>query len=72
MRMHELACTCCFLHAYAGPIFRMHSDFQKTIQGKFFAFMLRFGMNPTSSGDHSKPLFSYYKKPYMVYFQKRQ
>ena len=26
-------------------------------------------MNPTSSGSHSKPLFSHYIKPYMVYFK---
>ena len=29
-------------------------------------------MNPTLSGDCSKPLFSHYKKPYMVYFQKHK
>ena len=29
-------------------------------------------MNPTSSMDRSKPLFSHYKKPYMVYFQNTQ
>jgi len=29
-------------------------------------------MNHTSSRSHSKPLFSQYKKPYMVHFQKTQ
>ena len=28
---------------------------------KFSTLMLRFGMNPTSSESHSKPLFSHYK-----------
>ena len=69
MRMHELACTRSFLHMYTGLILRTHSDFQKVIQGKFSAFILRFGINPTSFGDRSKPLFSHYKNPYMVYFQ---
>ena len=72
MCTHESACARSFLHAYAGPILRTYSDFQKAIQGKFFAFMLRFGMNPTSSEDCSKPIFSQYKKPYMVYFQNTQ
>ena len=31
--------------------------FSETIQDKFSAFMLRFGTNPTSSGDHSQPFF---------------
>ena len=66
MRMHELACTRSFLHMYTGLILRTNSNFQKTIQDMFFAFMLRFGMNPISPRDHSKPLFSHYKKPYMV------
>ena len=51
MRTHESVCARNFLHAYASPILRMHSDFQKTIQIKFSAFMLRFVMNPTSSKD---------------------
>ena len=61
MHKHESACARSFLHAYAGPILRTHSDFQKTIQGKFSAFMLRFGTNPTLSRDYSKPFFSHYK-----------
>ena len=44
----------------------------KTKQGKFSTLMLRFGTNPTSSGSYSKPLFSNYKWPYMVYFQNAQ
>ena len=59
-------------YAHAGPILHTHSDFQKLKQGNFFAFMLRFGTNPTLSGNCSKPLFSHYKKPYMVYFQNTQ
>ena len=72
MHTHETTCACNFLHAYAGLILCMHSDFQKPKQGKFSTFMLRFGMNPTSFRDRSKPFFSYYKKPYMIYFQNTQ
>ena len=61
-----------FLHAYASLILCMHSNFQKPKQGKFSTFMFRFGTNPTSPGDCSKPLFSHQIKPYMVYFQKIQ
>ena len=57
--MHvRIGLACSFLHAYAGPIMRMHSEFQKPKQGKFSASMLIFGMNSTSSGSRSKPLFS--------------
>ena len=56
MRKRESAYIRGFLHVYAGLILHMHSDFQNVIEDKFFAFMLRFGTNPTSSGDHSKPL----------------
>ena len=72
MCMHESAYGRSFLHAYVGSILRTHSNFQKAIQGKFSAFMLRFGMNLTSSEDRSKPILSHYKKPYMVYFQNTQ
>ena len=44
----------------------------KTMQGNFSSLILSFRMNPTSSGSHSKPLFSHYKQPYMVYFQNTQ
>ena len=43
--------------------------FQRAMKDKFFALKLRFGMNLTSSGSHSKPLFFNYIKPYMVYFK---
>ena len=72
MRMHELGYVSGFLHVYVGLILRTHRDFRKTKQDKFSAFMLRFEMNSTSPGDSSEPLFSHYKKPYMVYFQKIQ
>ena len=44
----------------------------ETKYGKFYTFMLRFGMNPTSSGSRFNPLFSHYKQPYMVYFENTQ
>ena len=69
MRMYKSTYVCSFLHAYVGLILHTYSDFQKFIQDKFSVFMLRFGTNPTSSGDRSKPFFSHYKNPYMVYFQ---
>ena len=73
MRKRESAYIRGFLHVFAGLILHMHSDFQNVIEDKFFAFMLRFGTNPTSSRDHSKPFFfSYYEKAYMVYFQNTQ
>ena len=43
--------------------------FQRAMKDKFFALKLRFGMNPTPFGSHSKPSFSQYKKLYMVHFQ---
>ena len=70
MRMHELACVRGFLYMYVGLILRTHSDLWKPKQGKFFVYMLKFGTNPTSSRNRAKPLFSHYKKPYIVYFQK--
>jgi len=47
----------------------MHVRALETMKGKFSALELRFGMNPTLSGSCSKPVFSQYKKPYMVCFQ---
>ena len=70
MRMHELGYVSGFLHVYIGLILRTHRDFLKSKQDKFSAFMLRFGTNSTSSGNRSKPFFSHYKKPYIIYFQK--
>ena len=72
MCMHVLGCVSGFLHAYASLILRTNSDFEKPKQDKFSTFMLRFGTNSTSFGNCSKFLFSHYKKPYMVYFQKTQ
>ena len=43
--------------------------FQKLRKTSFSALKPRFGMNLTSSKSRSKPLFSQYKKPYMVSFQ---
>ena len=42
------------------------------MKDKFSTLMLRFGMNFTSSGSLSKPLFSHYIKPYMTNFQNTQ
>ena len=61
MHTQELAYARSFLHAYADMILHTHSEFQKPKQDKFFALMLRFGTNLTSSGRRSKPLFSHYK-----------
>ena len=47
----------------------MHAGVLETMNGKFFTLKLRFEMNLTSFRSHSKPLFSQYKKPYMVPFQ---
>ena len=44
----------------------------ETMKGKFFALMLRFGTNLTSSRRHFKLPFSNYIKPYMVPFQNTQ
>ena len=35
MRTQELAYACIFLHAYAGPILRMHIEFQKLNKASF-------------------------------------
>ena len=51
----------------------MHARVLETMKGKFFfALKLGFGTNLASSGSHSKPPFSNYKKPYMVPFQNTQ
>ena len=42
------------------------------MKDKFFALILRFGRNPTSSRSDSEPLFSNYIKPYMAHFQNTQ
>ena len=60
------------MHAYAGIFLPTQLGFQKHEKCKFFENWLRFGLNPTLSGCHSKPLFLNYKKPYTVLFQKTQ
>ena len=57
------------MQVYAGTDLRTQLRFQKPIKCNFFALMLRFGMNPTSSKSHSKFLFSHYIKSYMAHFQ---
>ena len=37
---------------------RTHARVLETMKGKFSALKLRFGMNLTSSGGHSTPIFS--------------
>ena len=45
----------------------------EAIKDKFFLTLkLRFGMNPTSFGNHSKPSFFNYILPNMVYFKNTQ
>ena len=78
VRIHVYAYVCsssacaCFMHAYAYMGMRMHATVLETTKDKFSAFKTWFGTNPTSFGSHSKPLFSDYKKPYMVLFQNTQ
>ena len=57
-----------FMHAYTYMGMHAHTKVPKNMNGKFIAFKTWFGTNFTSSGSHSKPLFSNYKKPYMVPF----
>ena len=59
------------LHTHASDLYT-HARVLETTKGKFSALKLRFGMNPTLFGSRSKPLFSQYKKPYMVHFQNTQ
>ena len=48
----------------------MHMLGSRNYERKVFLHLkLGFGTNPTSFGSHSKTLFFYYKKPYMVLFQ---
>ena len=60
------------IHVYGGTDLRTQLGFQKPMKDKFSTLMLRFGMNFTSSGSLSKPLFSHYIKPYMAPFQNTQ
>ena len=46
-----------------------HVRVPETVKTKFFCIKEDFGMNPTSSESHSKPLFSHYIKPYIVVFK---
>jgi len=57
------------MHAYASTDMRMQLGFQKHMKNKYSALMLTFGMNPTTSRSHSKPLFSHYIKPNMAPFK---
>ena len=57
------------MQVYVGTDLRTQLRFQKPIKCNFFALILRFGMNPTSSKSHSKFLFSHYIKSYMAHFQ---
>ena len=57
------------MYAYAHMGMHEHDRVPETMKDKFSAFKTWFGMNPTLSGSHSKPLFSDYKKSYMVPFQ---
>ena len=41
-------------------------------KASFLQLWLRFGMNPTLPGSHSKPHFFHYVKSYIVYFQNTQ
>ena len=79
MRTHTCVCACmlklCMRMLYACIRIhghRMHATVLETTKDKFSAFKTWFGKNPTSFGSHSKPLFSDYKKPYMVPFQNTQ
>ena len=60
------------MHAYIGIDLCTQLGFQKLWKTSFSALMLRFGMNPTSFGSYSKPLFSQYIKPYLAHFQNTQ
>jgi len=56
------------MHAYVYIGMRAHARVPEAMKCKSFAFKTLFGMNLTSFGSRSKPLFSNYKKPYMVPF----
>ena len=55
LHIHTEACVCVRL--------------PETMKDKFSALKLRFGMNLTLFGSHSKPPFSQYQRPCMVPFQ---
>ena len=59
-------CECIHEPAYVARVL-------EAIKDKFFLTLkLRFGMNPTSFGNHSKPSFFKYIMPNMVYFKNTQ
>ena len=60
------------MHMYTSIDLCTQLGFQKLWKTSFSALMLRFGMNLTSSGSCSKPLFSQYIKPYLAHFQNTQ
>ena len=70
MRTHTHVCSssacACFMHAYEYMGMRSLAKVLETMEGKFSAFKTWFGVNSTSFESHSKPLFSYYKKSYMI------
>ena len=57
------------MHACAYTGMHAHARAPETMKGKFLCIKDFFGMNPTSFGRCSKPLFSDYKNPYMVPLQ---
>jgi len=67
--MYTYAHTC-FMHAYTYTGMRTHVRVLETMKDS--ALKMDFGMNPTSNGSRSKPLFSHYIKPYIVAFQNTQ
>ena len=68
VRRPELVCVD-LMHAYASTNLCMQLGFQKPMKNKYFALILTFGTNLTTSGSHYKPLFSHYIKPNMALFQ---
>ena len=61
VRRPELVCVG-LMHAYASTNLCMQLGFQKPMKNKYFALMLTFGTNLTTSGSHYKPhIFSLYK-----------
>ena len=60
------------MYACAYMSLCMQLGFQKLWKVSFSTLKLRFGMNPTSSGCHSKSPFFNYIKPYMVYFKETE
>ena len=72
--MHACSSFACasFMHVYTNTSMDANTRVPKTIKGKFFCIKDCLGMNLTSFRSHSKPLVFYYKKLYMIPFQKRQ